>query len=62
MTDVRRLRSHLAGQWREGEGTGHTLVNPATEEVLGEVRSEGLDLAGALEFARARGGPALRAL
>jgi 3,4-dehydroadipyl-CoA semialdehyde dehydrogenase len=62
MSEVRRLRSHLAGQWTEGKGTGHALVNPATEEVLGEVRSEGLDLAGALAFARDRGGPALRAL
>jgi len=38
------------------------LVNPATEEPLAEVSSEGLDRAAALAFARARGGPALRSM
>src|SRR5262245_61494972 len=57
-----RLRSHLKGQWIDGDVlAGATLLNPATEEVLAEVaRSD--DFAGALRFAREVGGPALRAL
>jgi oxepin-CoA hydrolase/3-oxo-5,6-dehydrosuberyl-CoA semialdehyde dehydrogenase len=56
------LRSHLAGHWVEGSGQMHTLVNPATEEPLARVASGGWDLAAALDFARRRGGPALREL
>jgi len=56
------LESHLAGRWQRGAGPGEGLVNPCTEEPLGSAASQGLDLAGALAFARQRGGPALRAL
>jgi len=59
---MKTLRSFLCGQWREGAGAPQTLLNPATEEPLARVSSEGLDLAAALDYARARGGPALRAL
>ncbi len=57
------LDSHLAGRWVKGDGRGvATLVNPATEAPLATASSGGLDLAGAIRFARARGGPALREL
>jgi 3,4-dehydroadipyl-CoA semialdehyde dehydrogenase len=56
------LESHLAGSWVRGGGAGATLVNPATEEPLATASSEGLDLRGALGFARERGGAALREL
>jgi oxepin-CoA hydrolase/3-oxo-5,6-dehydrosuberyl-CoA semialdehyde dehydrogenase len=56
------LRSYLGGRWIEGSGPPQMLVNPATEEPLAQVRSDGLDLAAALEHARGKGGPALRAL
>jgi 3,4-dehydroadipyl-CoA semialdehyde dehydrogenase len=56
------LRSHLGGKWVAGTGSPLTLVNPATEEPLAQASSGGLDLAAALDFARRRGGPALRAL
>ncbi|HUG53775.1 MAG TPA: 3,4-dehydroadipyl-CoA semialdehyde dehydrogenase [Vicinamibacteria bacterium] len=62
MSDVRLLKSYLGGRWVAGTGRAHTLVNPATEEPLAEVRSGGLDLRAALDFARTTGGPALRAL
>ena len=62
MSARRRLQSHLAGRWVEGTGPVQTLVNPATEEPLAEVGSGGMDLGAALQFARATGGPALRAL
>jgi len=57
-----QLRSYLGGQWVAGSGSPQTLLNPATEEPLANASSGGLDLRGALEHARARGGPALRAL
>jgi 3,4-dehydroadipyl-CoA semialdehyde dehydrogenase len=59
---MKTLRSYLGGQWVEGTGVPQTLVNPATEEPLAQVSSEGLDLAAALDYARRKGGPALRAL
>ena len=59
---MQTLESHLAGSWVRGEGAADTLLNPATEEPLATASSAGLDLAGALRFARERGGPALRAL
>lgn len=59
---MRELESWLSGRWVCGTGGGTALVNPATEEVLATVSGEGLDLAGALRFARERGGPALRAM
>src|SRR5690349_4482510 len=59
---MKTLRSYLGGRWVEGSGARQTLVNPATEEPLAQASSEGLDLASALEHARGKGGPALRAL
>jgi 3,4-dehydroadipyl-CoA semialdehyde dehydrogenase len=56
-----RLRSYVQGRWVEGQGL-ETLVNPATEEPLAEAGSDGIDRAAALDFARRRGGPALRAM
>jgi 3,4-dehydroadipyl-CoA semialdehyde dehydrogenase len=56
------LRSYVEGRWVEGRGALDTLVNPATEEPLAQAGSEGVDRAAALEFARRRGGPALREL
>lgn len=59
---MKTLRSYLSGRWSEGSGPPQTLVNPATEEPLAQVSSDGLDLAAALDHARKNGGPALRAL
>src|SRR5882672_9456973 len=59
---MKTLRSYLGDRWVEGSGAPQTLVNPATEEPLAQVSSEGLDLAAALEHARSKGGPALRGL
>jgi oxepin-CoA hydrolase/3-oxo-5,6-dehydrosuberyl-CoA semialdehyde dehydrogenase len=56
------LASFLGGKWVEGTGAGETLVNPATEEALATAATGGLDRKAALEFARGRGGPALREL
>jgi 3,4-dehydroadipyl-CoA semialdehyde dehydrogenase len=59
---MKTLRSYLSGRWTEGSGASQFLVNPATEEPLAQVSSEGLDLAAALGHARTAGGSALRAL
>jgi len=59
------LESYLQGRWVRGSGraaTTATLVNPATEEPIATSNTEGLDFAGALEYARRVGGPALRAM
>ena len=57
-----KLKSYLCGEWREGEGEGEALLNPATEEILAHASADGLDRRQALDFARSEGGPALRAL
>lgn len=59
---MERLESYVAGAWIAGRGEAQVLVNPATEEPLAETSTEGIDMARALAFARAEGGPALRAL
>jgi 3,4-dehydroadipyl-CoA semialdehyde dehydrogenase len=56
------LRSYVGARWVAGSGAPQTLLNPTTEEPLAQASSEGVDLAAALEHARTRGGPALRAL
>ena len=56
------LGSYVAGKWVKGTGKGAELVNPATEEVIARTLTEGVDFAGALAFAREKGGPALREL
>jgi 3,4-dehydroadipyl-CoA semialdehyde dehydrogenase len=56
------LKSYVAGGWASGTGAGETLLNPATEEPLAGVAAGGAFRAAAMAFARAQGGPALRAL
>lgn len=58
----RRLESYVAGAWRTGEGEGEPVANAATGAVHALIGTEGLDLGGALEWGRAVGGPALRAM
>ncbi len=56
------LGSYVAGRWVKGGGKPATLVNPATEEALATTSTEGIDFGAALAYARAKGGPALRAM
>jgi oxepin-CoA hydrolase/3-oxo-5,6-dehydrosuberyl-CoA semialdehyde dehydrogenase len=56
------LQSYVAGAWVTGSGKKSILVNPATENALAETSTEGVDFGKAVAFARAEGGPALRAL
>jgi oxepin-CoA hydrolase/3-oxo-5,6-dehydrosuberyl-CoA semialdehyde dehydrogenase len=56
------LKSYVCGEWVEGTGERARLVNPTTEEVLAEAGSGGIDFARCLQYAREKGGPALRAM
>ncbi|MBN8635650.1 MAG: 3,4-dehydroadipyl-CoA semialdehyde dehydrogenase [Anaerolineae bacterium] len=55
------LQSYVCGRWVTGAGRPATLVNPSTEEALAEASSDGVEFGAALEYAREKGGPALRA-
>ena len=57
-----KLPNYVAGEWREGTGTGEPLVDPVTGDELARISSQGIDAKAALEFARSQGGPALRQL
>ncbi len=57
-----KLKSFVCGEWHDGNGKAVTLLNPATEEPLAETSTGGIDFPAALEYARTRGGPALRAM
>ena len=56
------LESYLGGQWLRGQGVETELTDPTNGATLATASAKGLDLKAALDFARERGGPALRAL
>lgn len=58
---MKQVRSYLAGAWHEGHADPVALVDPATEEVLAELRPVG-GLAEAMAFGRTKGGKNLRAM
>lgn len=57
-----RLKNYVLDRWQEGQAPFRTLVDPATEQVVAETSSNGLDFAGILTHARTVGGPGLRSL
>lgn len=59
---MRTLRSYVAGRWHEADSDFAPLYNPSTEEEIARASSRGIDFGAALDWARERGGPALRAL
>ncbi|MCA9539846.1 MAG: 3,4-dehydroadipyl-CoA semialdehyde dehydrogenase [Myxococcales bacterium] len=56
------LSSFLGGAWVKGAGEGSRLYDPTTDAVVAHASTDGLDLGAAFGYARAVGGPALRAL
>jgi 3,4-dehydroadipyl-CoA semialdehyde dehydrogenase len=56
------LRSYIAGQWHQADTDFRTLLDPSTEEEIGQASSSGVDFADVVTAAREEGGPALRAL
>src|SRR5262245_36630859 len=59
---MQALESYLSGRWSRGEGVETTLVDPVTGEALATASAKGLDLEGALAFARREGQGALRGM
>lgn len=59
---VKTLRSYLAGQWFEAKSGFRTIQEPCGEQTIAQASTEGADFAAALQHAREKGGPALRAL
>jgi oxepin-CoA hydrolase / 3-oxo-5,6-dehydrosuberyl-CoA semialdehyde dehydrogenase len=57
-----RLQSYVSGRWRDGTDPGVALKDATTGELIAEASSSGIDFAAVLDYARTRGGPALRAL
>lgn len=56
------LPNYVQGRWQPGTGALTTLVNPTTGEAVAQAGTGGVDMRGALAYARDVGGPALRAL
>ncbi len=55
-----KIPSYVCGEWREGTGQGEAILDPVTGEELARVTSQGVDAAAALQYAREKGGEALR--
>lgn len=49
---MKNLKSFLGGEWVAGSGEPARLLNPATEEVVAETSTQGLDLGAALGWCR----------
>ena len=56
------LESYVSGAWYQASGGFRPLLDPATESVIAQASTQGLDFAAALGHARDVGGPALRTL
>jgi oxepin-CoA hydrolase/3-oxo-5,6-dehydrosuberyl-CoA semialdehyde dehydrogenase len=56
------LRSYVGGEWFTPDGAGQPVHDAVTGAEVAQVSSAGVDLAAALEYGRAVGGPALREL
>lgn len=57
-----KLANYLSDRWQEGIGEGEPILDPVTGDELARISSQQVDIAGALEFGRSQGGPALRQL
>ena len=52
------LRSYVGGDWVVPDGDGRPVFDAVTGEEIARVSSAGIDMAAALEYGRATGGPA----
>jgi 3,4-dehydroadipyl-CoA semialdehyde dehydrogenase len=62
---MKTLKSYVLGSWQEGQEGNLSfvpLVDPSTEEEIARASSAGIDFGAVLDYARQRGGPALRAM
>jgi len=58
----RRLESFVCGEWARGAKEGVPLLDAATGDPVAFIDSSGIDFRAALDWGRARGGRALRAM
>ncbi len=56
------LRSYVAGAWVTPADAGRPVLDAVTGDEVARVSSAGVDIAGAVDYGRATGGPALREL
>ena len=56
------LRSYVSGRWHTAPDEGAPLRDAVTGETVARISATGIDMAGALEYGRRTGGPALREL
>ncbi len=59
---MKTLRSHVCGDWYEAKDGFATLHDPCTGEAIAQASTKGIDFDAVLEYARTKGGPALRAM
>lgn len=57
-----KLASYVGGEWVQGRGEGSPLRDPVLGTELARASTEGVDMGAALAHARAKGGPALKAM
>ncbi|MFM9984469.1 MAG: phenylacetic acid degradation bifunctional protein PaaZ [Flavobacteriales bacterium] len=55
-----KLQNYALGEWVSGSGDGKTLYNAVNSDVVATASSEGLDFGAMLNYARSKGGMALR--
>ena len=59
---VQDIQSFAAGQWLPSGAGARPVASAITGEIIGQADNDGLDVAAMLEYARSKGGPALRAM
>ncbi|MBO0841466.1 MAG: 3,4-dehydroadipyl-CoA semialdehyde dehydrogenase, partial [Sciscionella sp.] len=62
MSTAKPLRSYVAGKWHLPTDDGAPLHDAVTGDEVARISSAGVDFAGALDYGRTVGGPALREL
>jgi oxepin-CoA hydrolase / 3-oxo-5,6-dehydrosuberyl-CoA semialdehyde dehydrogenase len=55
-----KLENYILGKWITGDGDGQPLFNAVTGEQIATASTKGIDFKALLEYARAKGSPALR--
>ena len=57
---MNKLQNYITGKWISGDGEGQPLKNAVTGDIITYASTKGLDYSTILEYARAKGNPALR--
>jgi oxepin-CoA hydrolase / 3-oxo-5,6-dehydrosuberyl-CoA semialdehyde dehydrogenase len=57
---MKKLQNYISGKWIEGDGDGQLLYNAVTGDAIANASTKGLDFEEILNYARAKGNPALR--